>query len=101
MATSTAALLRVVEPATEEVLAELPHAGVEETDAAVARAKAAFAEWRAATFVKRLRECLRLLRRSPENTSNSSRRIGCALRSVSFEPTNVEPLTRLASALRL
>src|SRR5881227_3876425 len=44
-----AALLRVVEPATEEVLAELPHAGVEETDAAVARAKAAFAEWRAVT----------------------------------------------------
>jgi acyl-CoA reductase-like NAD-dependent aldehyde dehydrogenase len=40
-------MLRVVEPATEEVLAELPHAGVEETDAAVARAKAAFPEWRA------------------------------------------------------
>src|SRR5438552_8200372 len=49
MATSTAALLRVVEPATEEVLAELPHAGVEEADAAVARAKAAFPEWRAVT----------------------------------------------------
>src|SRR4051812_49991476 len=42
-------MLKVVEPATEEVLAELPHAGVEETDAAVARAKAAFPEWRAVT----------------------------------------------------
>jgi acyl-CoA reductase-like NAD-dependent aldehyde dehydrogenase len=49
MATSTAAMLKVVEPATEEVLAELPHAGVEETDTAVARAKAAFPEWRAVT----------------------------------------------------
>jgi betaine-aldehyde dehydrogenase len=40
-------MLKVVEPATEEVLAELPHAGVEETNAAVARAKSAFPEWRA------------------------------------------------------
>jgi acyl-CoA reductase-like NAD-dependent aldehyde dehydrogenase len=40
-------MLKVVEPATEEVLAELPHAGVGETDAAVARAKAAFPQWRA------------------------------------------------------
>jgi acyl-CoA reductase-like NAD-dependent aldehyde dehydrogenase len=42
-------MLRVVEPATEEVLAELPHAGVDEADAAVARAKAAFPAWRAVT----------------------------------------------------
>jgi len=49
VATSTAASLKVVEPATEEVLAELQHAGVEEADAAVARAKAAFPEWRAVT----------------------------------------------------
>jgi acyl-CoA reductase-like NAD-dependent aldehyde dehydrogenase len=42
-------MLRVVEPATEEVLAELPHAGVDETNAAVARAKAAFPKWRAVT----------------------------------------------------
>ena len=34
-------VIRVLEPATEEVLAELPRAGVEETDAAVARAVAA------------------------------------------------------------
>jgi acyl-CoA reductase-like NAD-dependent aldehyde dehydrogenase len=47
MATSSETMLRVVEPATEETLAELPHAGIEETDAAVARAKAAFPVWRA------------------------------------------------------
>jgi betaine-aldehyde dehydrogenase len=37
----------VIEPATEQVLAELPQAGAEEADAAVARAKAAFPAWRA------------------------------------------------------
>src|ERR671925_997573 len=39
-------MLEVVEPATAEVMAEVPRAGVEETDAAVARAKAAFPAWR-------------------------------------------------------
>jgi acyl-CoA reductase-like NAD-dependent aldehyde dehydrogenase len=39
--------LAVIEPATEGVLAELPQAGAEEADAAVARAKAAFPAWRA------------------------------------------------------
>ncbi len=38
--------MRVFEPATEQVLAELPRAGVEEADQAVARAKAAFPAWR-------------------------------------------------------
>jgi acyl-CoA reductase-like NAD-dependent aldehyde dehydrogenase len=38
--------MQVFEPATEEVLAELPRAGVEDADAAVARAKAAFPAWR-------------------------------------------------------
>ena len=38
--------LTVLEPATEQVLAEVPRAGVEEADAAVARAKAAFPGWR-------------------------------------------------------
>jgi acyl-CoA reductase-like NAD-dependent aldehyde dehydrogenase len=47
VATSSEAMLKVREPATEQVLAELPHAGVEETDAAVARAKAASPGWRA------------------------------------------------------
>jgi acyl-CoA reductase-like NAD-dependent aldehyde dehydrogenase len=40
-------VITVLEPATEQTLAELPSAGVEETDAAVARARAAFPAWRA------------------------------------------------------
>jgi betaine-aldehyde dehydrogenase len=40
------AQISVVEPATEEVMATLPRAGAEETDAAVARAKRAFPAWR-------------------------------------------------------
>src|SRR6476620_11384742 len=40
-------IIEVVEPATEQVMAEVPRAGVEEVDAAVARAKAAFPAWRA------------------------------------------------------
>ena len=45
-------MIEVVEPATEQVMAELPRAGAEEADAAVARAKEAFpagARWRRAT----------------------------------------------------
>jgi acyl-CoA reductase-like NAD-dependent aldehyde dehydrogenase len=38
--------LAVLNPATEEPIAELERAGVEETDAAVARAKAVFPTWR-------------------------------------------------------
>ncbi len=37
----------MIEPATERVMAELPRAGAEEVDAAVARAKAAYPAWRA------------------------------------------------------
>ena len=40
-------MIEVVEPATEQVMAEVPRAGAEEVDAAVARAKAAFPAWRA------------------------------------------------------
>jgi betaine-aldehyde dehydrogenase len=40
-------VIAVVEPATEQVMAEVPRAGVEETDAAVAAARAAFGPWRA------------------------------------------------------
>ena len=36
----------VIEPATEETLAELPQAGVAQTDAAIARARAAFPAWK-------------------------------------------------------
>ncbi len=39
--------LAVLEPATEQVMAEVPRAGAEEVDAAVAAAKAAFPAWRA------------------------------------------------------
>ena len=40
-------MLTVLNPATEEPLAELEQAGARETDAAVARARAAFPAWRA------------------------------------------------------
>jgi acyl-CoA reductase-like NAD-dependent aldehyde dehydrogenase len=55
---------QVLEPATEEVLAEVAAAGIEETDEAVARAKAAFPAWRAvqpgdrATLLRRLADAL-------------------------------------------
>ncbi|HYL07068.1 MAG TPA: aldehyde dehydrogenase family protein [Candidatus Udaeobacter sp.] len=48
MATQTGTL-RVIEPATEKVLAELKEAGVTEADEAVAKAKAAYPAWRAVT----------------------------------------------------
>jgi betaine-aldehyde dehydrogenase len=41
--------LRVVNPATEQPIAELESAGADDADAAVARAKAAFPAWRAFT----------------------------------------------------
>ena len=42
-------MIEVVEPATEQVMAEVPRAGADEVDAAVARAKAAFPAWRGVT----------------------------------------------------
>ena len=50
----------VLNPATEEAIAELPSAGVEETDAAVAAAKAAFPAWRAVAPADRARLLRRL-----------------------------------------
>ena len=50
----------VVNPATEEAIAELPAAGVEETDEAVARARAAFPAWRAVAPADRARLLRRL-----------------------------------------
>jgi len=50
----------VVNPATEEVIAEIEAAGVEETDAAVARAKDAFPAWRAVAPADRARLLRRL-----------------------------------------
>src|ERR1700754_346761 len=56
--------LSVIEPSTALPMAEVPQAGVEETDAAVARAKAAFPAWRdvtpadRATLIRRLAAAL-------------------------------------------
>jgi betaine-aldehyde dehydrogenase len=52
--------LVVVDPATEETIAELEQAGIEETDEAVARAKRAFPAWRAVTPAGRARILRRL-----------------------------------------
>jgi acyl-CoA reductase-like NAD-dependent aldehyde dehydrogenase len=40
-------MIEVIEPATEQVMAEVPRAGAEEVDAAVTRAKQTFPAWRA------------------------------------------------------
>jgi betaine-aldehyde dehydrogenase len=52
--------IRVIEPATEQVMAEIPQAGIEETDAAVERAKRAFPDWRAVAPGDRARLLRRL-----------------------------------------
>jgi acyl-CoA reductase-like NAD-dependent aldehyde dehydrogenase len=49
MGAGTEGLLTVLEPATEATLAEVPKAGLEEADQAIARARAAFPAWRAIT----------------------------------------------------
>src|ERR671935_2210525 len=53
-------MLTVVNPATEQPIRELPEAGVEETDAAVARANAAVPAWRAVAPPDRARLLRRL-----------------------------------------
>jgi betaine-aldehyde dehydrogenase len=58
--------LSVLEPATERVLAELPQAGREETDAALARAKAALPAWRAVAPAERAALLRRLADRLEE-----------------------------------
>ena len=50
----------ILNPATEETIAEVEAAGVEETDAAVARAKEAFTDWRAVAPADRARLLRRL-----------------------------------------
>jgi betaine-aldehyde dehydrogenase len=52
--------LTVLNPATEQPIAQLEQAGVEEADAAVARAKAAFPTWRAVAPTDRARLLRRL-----------------------------------------
>ena len=39
--------IQVIEPATEQVMAEVPRAGTADVDASVARAKEAYPAWRA------------------------------------------------------
>src|SRR5690242_2877539 len=56
--------IRVIEPATERILAELKEASVEDADKAVARAKAAYAAWKAVT---------------PKDRANLMRRIAAAI----------------------
>jgi acyl-CoA reductase-like NAD-dependent aldehyde dehydrogenase len=53
-------MLTVLNPATEEPIAELEQAGAEETDAAVARAKAAFPAWKSLAPTDRARLLRRL-----------------------------------------
>jgi betaine-aldehyde dehydrogenase len=53
-------MLEVIEPATEAVLTEVPRAGAEDADAAVARAKAALPAWRAVAPADRERLLHRL-----------------------------------------
>jgi acyl-CoA reductase-like NAD-dependent aldehyde dehydrogenase len=53
-------VITVVNPATEETIAELPEVGVGETDAAVAAAKAVFPAWRAVAPADRGRLLRRL-----------------------------------------
>ena len=65
--------LTVLNPATEEPIAELEQAGVEETDAAVARAKAAFPAWRAVAPADRARLLRRLATLVEENHEALSR----------------------------
>ena len=74
MATRTGTL-SVMEPATEQVLAELQEATVEEADQAVARAKAAYPAWKAL---------------APKDRANLMRRIASAIDKHSEELARLE-----------
>jgi betaine-aldehyde dehydrogenase len=63
----------VINPATEETIATLPSAGVEETDAAVARATAAYPAWRAVSPADRGRLLRRLATLVEEHHEELSR----------------------------
>jgi betaine-aldehyde dehydrogenase len=63
----------VLNPATEEVIAEVASAGVEETDAAVARAKEAFPAWRTVAPADRGRLLRRLATLVEEHGEELSR----------------------------
>jgi acyl-CoA reductase-like NAD-dependent aldehyde dehydrogenase len=53
MVPASAAQIEVVEPATEQVMAELPRAGADQVDEAVERARQAFGPWRAVAPAER------------------------------------------------
>ncbi|WP_035803193.1 aldehyde dehydrogenase family protein [Kitasatospora mediocidica] len=55
LSTSAPTLYEVVNPTTEQVIQTVAMAGLEETDAAIARAKAAFATWRTVAPADRAR----------------------------------------------
>jgi acyl-CoA reductase-like NAD-dependent aldehyde dehydrogenase len=74
VAVTTESTVQVLEPATEEVMAELPKAGPDEADAAIARAKEAFPAWRAV---------------APADRADLMRRISTAIRE------RMEQLARL------
>src|SRR6202795_4446776 len=63
----------VVNPATEETIATLAEAGVEETDAAVARARAAYPGWRAVSPADRGRLLRRLATLVEEHSEELAR----------------------------
>ncbi len=63
----------VINPATEEPIAELEEAGVEQTDEAVARANAAFKEWRAVAPTDRARLLRRVATLVEEHTEELAR----------------------------
>jgi acyl-CoA reductase-like NAD-dependent aldehyde dehydrogenase len=73
-------MVTVLEPATEEVLAELPQAGVEETDEAVAKAHASFTAWKAVAPSERatlLRSVATLVRERQEQLARlEARNVG-------------------------
>ena len=65
MSVTAESTVQVLEPATEEVMAELPRATLEDADTAIARAKGAFPAWRAV---------------SPGDRANLLRRLAAAVR---------------------
>src|SRR5436190_420359 len=73
MATSTTHMLKVLEPATEQILAELPEAQVEDVDHAIAKAKAAFPAWRAVAPAARADLMRRLAKAIADRTEDLAR----------------------------
>src|SRR5919198_2259379 len=65
--------LVVINPATEQPITELEEAGIEQTDAAVARAKAAFPEWRRVSPADRARLLRRLANLVDEDAEELAR----------------------------